>query len=144
MCPLATQQPKDPLPSLLTPGGGRRQGSGGGLIVRLWHALASQVAPLVKNPPANAEDAADVGSMQEDPLEKEVASRSSTLAWSIPRSEEAGGLLSRGHKAAGRRWEPGHDGQGQATELPARCPPKAHAYVSAHSFALSLLKKAAL
>ena len=51
--------------------------------------------------------------------------RSSTLAGSIPWSEEAGGLLSRGHKAAGRSWEPEHDGQRQATELPARCPPKA-------------------
>ena len=30
---------------------------------------------------------------QEDPLEKEVATRSSILAWKIPRTEEPGGLV---------------------------------------------------
>ena len=29
---------------------------------------------------------------QEDPLEKGMAARSSTLAWEIPRTEEPGGL----------------------------------------------------
>jgi len=29
---------------------------------------------------------------QEDPLEKEMATHSSTLAWKIPRMEEPGGL----------------------------------------------------
>jgi len=29
---------------------------------------------------------------QEDPLEKEMATHSSTLAWEIPMTEEAGGL----------------------------------------------------
>ena len=29
---------------------------------------------------------------QEDPLEKEMATHSSTLAWKIPRTEEPGGL----------------------------------------------------
>ena len=29
---------------------------------------------------------------REDPLEKELATRSSILAWSIPRTEEPGGL----------------------------------------------------
>ena len=33
---------------------------------------------------------------REDPLEKEMATRSSTLAWRIPRTGEAGGLQSRG------------------------------------------------
>ena len=33
---------------------------------------------------------------QEDPLEKEMATHSSVLAWSIPRTEEAGGLQSMG------------------------------------------------
>ena len=38
---------------------------------------------MVKNPPANAED---VGSIlgQEDPLEEEMATQSSILAWRIP------------------------------------------------------------
>ena len=38
-----------------------------------------------------------VGSLgREDPLEKEMVTRSSTLAWRIPRTEEAGGLQSMG------------------------------------------------
>ena len=32
----------------------------------------------------------------EDPLEKEMATHSSTLAWKIPRMEEPGGLQSMG------------------------------------------------
>ena len=40
---------------------------------------------------------AGVGSLgQEDPLEKEMATRSSILAWRIPWTEEAGGLQSMG------------------------------------------------
>ena len=35
---------------------------------------------------------------QEDPLEKERATHSSVLAWEIPWTEEAGGLLPRGRK----------------------------------------------
>ena len=35
---------------------------------------------------------------QEDPLEKEMATHSSILAWEIPRTEEPGGLQSRGLK----------------------------------------------
>ena len=34
----------------------------------------------------------------EDPLEKEMATHSSTLAWRIPWMEELGGLQSMGHK----------------------------------------------
>ena len=45
---------------------------------------------MVKNPPANAGDAGDVGLMpdQEDLLEKEMATYSSILAWEIPWTEE--------------------------------------------------------
>ena len=35
---------------------------------------------------------------QEDPLEKEMATHSSILAWRIPWTEELGGLESTGHK----------------------------------------------
>ena len=35
---------------------------------------------------------------QEDPLEKGMATHSSTLAWRIPWTEEPGGLQSMGHK----------------------------------------------
>ena len=46
---------------------------------------------------------------QEDPLEKEVAAHSSTLAWKIPRTEEPGGLQSMGSQSRTRlsdfiRW----------------------------------------
>ena len=50
---------------------------------------------MTKNPPANAGDA--VQSLRwEDPLEKEMATHSSILAWKIPRTEEPGGLQSLG------------------------------------------------
>ena len=35
---------------------------------------------------------------QEDPLEKEMATHSSILAWEIVRTQESGGLQSQGHK----------------------------------------------
>ena len=46
---------------------------------------------MIKNPPANA---GDLGSILgwEDPLEKEMATHSSILAWEIPWMEEPGGL----------------------------------------------------
>ena len=34
----------------------------------------------------------------EDPLEKEMATHSTTLAWKIPQTEKPGGLQSMGHK----------------------------------------------
>ena len=57
-------------------------------------AGASQVALVVKNSPANAGDTRDLGSIlgQEDPLEKEMATSFSILAWRIPWTEEPGGL----------------------------------------------------
>ena len=38
---------------------------------------------------------------QEDPLEKEMATHSSSLAWKIPRMEEPGGLQSMGLQRIG-------------------------------------------
>ena len=38
---------------------------------------------------------------QEDPLEKEMATQSSTLAWKIPQMEEPGGLQSMGRQRVG-------------------------------------------
>ena len=51
---------------------------------------ASQVALVVKNPPANAGDVRDaVRSLGwEDPLEKGMATHSSVLAWRIPWTTE--------------------------------------------------------
>ena len=56
-------------------------------------ALALPGASVEKNSPANA---GDMGSIpgQEDPLEKEMATHSSSLAWEITWTEEAGGLQS--------------------------------------------------
>ena len=51
---------------------------------------------MVKNPPANAGQVTDTGSIpvfhREDPLEEEMATHSGILAWRIPRTEESGGL----------------------------------------------------
>ena len=41
---------------------------------------------------------------QEDPLEKEMATHSSILAWRIPRMEEPGGLQSTGSQRVGHDW----------------------------------------
>ena len=48
----------------------------------------------VKNPSANAGDTKDAGSIpgREDPLEEEMATHSSILAWRILLTEEPGGL----------------------------------------------------
>ena len=53
---------------------------------------------MAKTPPANAGNAGDaVQSLsQEDPLEKEMATQPSILAWEIPWTEEPSGLQSRG------------------------------------------------
>ena len=40
----------------------------------------------------------------EDPLEKEMATHSSILAWKIPRTEELGWLLSMGSQRVGHDW----------------------------------------
>ena len=56
---------------------------------------ASLVAQTVKNPPAIQETwVRSLG--QEDPLEKEMATHSTVLAWRIPWTEEPGGLQSTG------------------------------------------------
>ena len=49
---------------------------------------------MVKNLPANGEDAGDLGLIlgQEDPLEEVMATHSSILAWRIPWTEESGRL----------------------------------------------------
>ena len=62
------------------------------MIQPIW---ASQVAQWVKNPPAMQETS--VRSLGwEDPLEKEMTTHSSILAWKIPWREEPGGPQSLG------------------------------------------------
>ena len=48
-------------------------------------------------------NARDLGSIlgREDPLEKEMATHSSSLAWRIPWTEEPGGLQSTGSQRVG-------------------------------------------
>ena len=65
---------------------------------------ASLAALVVKNLPVNVEDVRDVGVQsldQEDPLEKDMATHSSILAWKIPWTEETGGLQSMGFPRVG-------------------------------------------
>ena len=58
------------------------------------------MAQTVKNPPAVRETGLQsLG--QEDPLEKEMATHSSILAWKIPWTEDPGGLQSMGSQRAG-------------------------------------------
>ena len=60
------------------------------LVAKLW---ASFIALLVKNLPAMQETQVRFLSW-EDPLEKEMATHSSILAWGILRTEEPSGLQS--------------------------------------------------
>ena len=62
------------------------------------YSRASPIAQQVKNPPTMQEtQKAWVQSLGwEDPLEKEMATHSSILAWEIPWTEETGGLQSMG------------------------------------------------
>ena len=60
---------------------------------RICVPQASPVAQTVKNPPAMQETwVQSLG--QEDPLQKEMATNFSILAWRIPWTEEPGGLQS--------------------------------------------------
>ena len=60
-------------------------------IPKLW---ASQVALVIKNPPAIAGAVGDLSVIPgwEDPLEEEKATHSSILAWRVPRTKEPGRL----------------------------------------------------
>ena len=67
------------------------------LTVQVFFTLASLVVQRLKRLPAMWETS--VRSLgREDPLEKEMATHSSILAWRIPWTEELGGLRSMGHK----------------------------------------------
>ena len=45
---------------------------------------------------------------QEDPLEEEMAARSSVLSWEIPRTEEPGGVQSIGSHRVKQDWAAEH------------------------------------
>ena len=59
----------------------------------VW-GMPTRVTLAVKNLPGRAGDAGDMG--WEDPLEEEMATHSSILAWIIPRTEKPDGLHSLG------------------------------------------------
>ena len=73
---------------------------------RIYNGLitqASLVAQKVKRPPCNVEDR--VQSLGwEDPLEKKMATHSSTLAWKIPWMEGPGKLQSTGSQRVWHNW----------------------------------------
>ena len=80
------------------PGSGRSPGE------RLGYPLQyfgdSLVAQMIKIPPAMWETwVQSLG--REDPLEKEMAPHSSTLAWKLPRTEEPGRLQFMGSQRVG-------------------------------------------
>jgi len=68
------------------------------------------MAQRVKNPPAvQEEQETRVWSLdQEDPLEKEMATHSSILAWKIPWTEEPGKLQSMGPQKVRHDWVTKH------------------------------------
>ena len=65
---------------------------------------ASLVAQTVKNLPAiqETQETPVQSLVREDPLEKEMATHSSILAWEIPWIEEPGGLQSMGLQKVGQ------------------------------------------
>ena len=68
---------------------------------------ASLLTQLVKNPPAMQETWVWVLG-PEDPLEKEMETYSSILAWKIQWTEEPGGLQSMGSQESDITWQPNH------------------------------------
>ena len=71
-----------------------------GTCTSLLITWASQVSQMVKCLPAMWETWV-ISLDQDDPLEKEMATHSSTLAWKIPWAEEPGRLQSMGSQRVG-------------------------------------------
>ena len=74
-----------------------------GALVLIMSSSASLMAQRLKClPPTQETQVWSLG--REDPLEKEMATHSSTLAWRIPWTEETGGLQSTGSQRVGHDW----------------------------------------
>ena len=69
-------------------------------MANLFSGHQPLVAQMVKNLPATRETHAQSLS-QEDPLEKEIVTHSSILAWEIPWMREHGGMQSMGSQRVG-------------------------------------------
>ena len=69
------------------------------LTASSFHSVGFPGDSAVKNLPANAGDTREVGSIpgSEDPLEEEMATHSSILAWSISWTEKPGRSQRAGH-----------------------------------------------
>ena len=86
-----------------TPGKGLRCKGNQNIVLSCRHFGTSQVVQMVKNLPAMQETW--VWSLGwEDPLEKEMATHSSILAWRIPWAEKSGRLQSMGLQRVGHDW----------------------------------------
>ena len=103
VCRVATWSalpPKLPSPHARLPCAQEAHVSGGLGVGRTMWAHSRCLLTPVKNLPAVQETwVQSLG--QEDPLEKKMATRSSTLAWRIPWKEEPGGLQSMGSQRVG-------------------------------------------
>ena len=69
----------------------------------VWEGQGFPGDTVVKNPPAYQE-IQDQSLSWKDPLEKEMATRSSILAWETQRTEEPGGLQSMELQRAEHEW----------------------------------------
>ena len=72
-------------------------------LIPLSMLRASLVAQLVKNLPAAQQTRVRTLGW-EDPLEKAMATHSSSLVWKIPWTEESNGLQSMGWQRVGHKW----------------------------------------
>ena len=68
----------------------------------IWRPLNPSVQTVKRLPARRETWVRSLG--QEDPLEKEMATHSSILAWRIPWTEEPGGLQSTGSQRVGHDW----------------------------------------
>ena len=78
------------------------------ILVFVWiYVFSSQMALVVKNPPASTGDMRDTGLTHiqslgwEDSLEEGMVTHSSILAWRIPWTEKPGGLQFIGSQRLG-------------------------------------------
>ena len=76
------------------------------LTFLILHSGASQMVLVVKNPPANAGDARDAGSIPGSgrSLGEGMATHSSILAWRMSWTEKSGGLQSTRSHRVGHNW----------------------------------------
>ena len=72
--------------------------------------MATDNFPVIYDSKESACNAGDLGLIPglEDPLEKELATHSSTFAWRIPCTEEPSGLQSMGSKRVDMDWVTEH------------------------------------